>query len=242
MKKISLWARQHRWQTRVLIVVIYIILNGIGLFVGDLLFLSGLSIPSSIIYTTCFVFLLGFISYPSKKDKAAYKNFYRRQKLTDFVLISTTFLLVVSYGNHYNTAPSLSQSPFHSLYALANKPVPTILNKNATEEKPVIKKKKGIKNLKQKLRENIRLLKKEYKDASKGEKAALIILSVLIALGLFFLLAALSCNISCSGSEGAATVILLLGTALIVFLLVKVIKRINRGKPKEQTSATSTTG
>ncbi len=155
MKKISLWARQHRWESRVLIVVTYIILNAIGLFIGDVLFSSGIIIPASAIYITCFIFITGFILYPSKKDKALYRNFYRRQKFTDFILASTTFLLIISFGNHYNTTQALSHSPFQSIYALASKPVSTAINKNLNteKEKPIIKKKKGIKSLKQKLRE-----------------------------------------------------------------------------------------
>ncbi len=84
------------------------------------------------------------------------------------------------------------------------------------------------------------MLRQEYKDATKGERTALIVLSILIALGLLSLVAALSCNLSCSGSEGGAAVVAILGTGLIIFLLVKIIKRINRGKPKEETSTTTT--
>ena len=54
-------------------------------------------------------------------------------------------------------------------------------------------------------------------------------MSVIIAAGLLLLLAGLSCEISCSGSEGAAIAVGLLGTGLIIFLLVRVIQRINRG-------------
>jgi len=64
MKKISLWACHHRFQTRLLIVLIYIFLNGIGLLLGDILFSTGIAIPASFIYATWFVFLLAFIVYP----------------------------------------------------------------------------------------------------------------------------------------------------------------------------------
>jgi len=240
MKKISLWARHHRWQTRFLILVIYIALNLTGLFLGDVLFASGVVISSFVIYAVCFVFLMGLILYPSRKDKASYKNFYHRQKLNDFILGATTFLLIVSVGNHYNASQSLSHSPFQSVYAIASTTASTEPNKIEDPAKTIVKKKKGIKNLRQKLKENIRLLRKEYKDASKGEKTALIILSVIIALGLLLLLGSLSCSISCSGSEGGAIVVAVLGTGLIIFLLVRVIKRINRGKPeKEKTPVTS---
>ncbi len=244
MKKISLWASKHPWQSRFLIVLIYLALNFIGLVAGDVLFSSHLIIPADSIYVTSIIFLLAILLYPQKKNKHRYTNFYKRQKLTDFILASTSFLLIISFGNHYNTTHPLTNSPFHSLYAIANSPVPaTVLPfKHFTKEKPVIKKKKGIKNLKQKLRDNIRLLRKEYKSSTNGEKTALIVLAILVAAGLLLLLAALACNISCAGSEGAAVVVALLGTGLIIFLLVRVIKRLKRGKAKEEISATSMTG
>ena len=71
---------------------------------------------------------------------------------------------------------------------------------------------------------------KQNKDTTKGEKTALIILSVLIAIGLLLGLAALSCSISCGGSEALAIIVALAGTFLIVFLLVRIIKRISHPK------------
>ena len=94
----------------------------------------------------------------------------------------------------------------------------------ATSKKPFSKK-----ELKKKLKNKWKEFRKHYKESTKGEKTALIILSVIIAAGLLLLLAGLSCEISCSGSEGAAIAVGLLGTGLIIFLLVRVIQRINRG-------------
>jgi hypothetical protein len=45
-----------------------------------------------------------------------------------------------------------------------------------------------------------------------------------------------------SGAEGAAIVVALLGSGLIIFLLVKVIKNISRGRPSKETPASSGTG
>lgn len=242
MKKISFWACHHRFQARLLILLIYIFLNGIGLFLGDVLFSSGITIPAFLIYATCFAFVLACGIYPLKKDKAHYKNFYRRKKLTDLLLSATTFFLIISFGNHYNNTRAILSSPYQSVYALESNPAPTYFNEKFNKAEPGVKKKSGIKSLKQKLRENIRLLRKEYKNSSNGEKTALIILSILVAIALLFLLAALSCSIACGGAEGAAIVVALLGTALIIFLLAKVIKGINRGKPKKEIPATPITG
>lgn len=232
MKKISIWASHHRWASRLLIVGLYMLLNVVGFVAGDIIFSNGIIISGWIIYGIALVFLAAVILYPSRKEKTSYNNFYRYQKLTDLCLITTTFLLVVSYGNHNNTTQPVNNSPFYTTLSFASTSFPA----TDKSENPAVKKKKDRKTLRQKLRANIHLLRQEYRSASSGEKAALIVVSVLVALLLFFLVASLSCNLSCSGSGGAATVVLIFGTGLIIFLLVRVIKRINRGKPIPPTS------
>lgn len=65
---------------------------------------------------------------------------------------------------------------------------------------------------------------------SDGAKAGLIILSVLLAIGLLYAVAALACNISCDGSE-AGVVVMIGGAAVTVFLLIVAI-RAKPGKKK----------
>jgi hypothetical protein len=80
------------------------------------------------------------------------------------------------------------------------------------------------------LKEQIRAIKKD-KDVSNAGKVALIILSIAVALGLLYLIAALACDLSCSGSEGAATVLMIGGAGLIVFLFILALRAI-LGKKK----------
>jgi hypothetical protein len=232
MKKISIWASANKWPSRIIIVGSYFVLNTIALFLGDALAISNMIIPALWIYVLGVIAIASFILYPSKKDKSSYNNFYKTQKTCDLLLISTGFLLIIGFGNHYHL--SRNQSPFSFTYAGA---ASISTGKNATELKLIepAPKKKGslIRQWKQKLKENIRRIRKEYKDASPGEKTALIIVTILVALLLLYLVAALSCNISCSGNDAAAVIVLLLGTGLLVFFTVRVIKRINRGTPRK---------
>ena len=62
----------------------------------------------------------------------------------------------------------------------------------------------------------------------------LIILSVLVALGLVLLVTSLACELSCNGSEAAAVVLAIGGTALVVFLLIVVLKSLNRKYKKSK--------
>lgn len=71
---------------------------------------------------------------------------------------------------------------------------------------------------------------------SKGDKAGLIDFSVIVALGLVLLVGALACELSCSEYEGAALLVGIGGTALIIFLLLITIRAIKKSKkePKEE--------
>lgn len=233
MRNISVWASRHKWTARFIIVGSFFILNCIGLFLGDVLIASGTLISSIWIYLISFIFIAGFITYPSRKEKKAYKNFYNRQKTSDLLLVSTTFLLIICFGNHYSLPKN--QSPFAFTYVNAielTRANTTTIHETFIDPSPK-KKTSIIKKWKQKIRDNIRTIRREYKDATPGERTALIVLSIIVALGLFFLVLSASCSLSCSGADGAALVVGLLGTGLIVFLLVRVIKRINRGEPKK---------
>ena len=75
---------------------------------------------------------------------------------------------------------------------------------------------------------------KSANDMSEGGKIALIFLSVIVALALLYLVAALACEVWCTGSAAAALLVLLGGTALVIFLLVITIRGINGKKKKKQ--------
>ena len=240
MKQISFWAYHHKWTERFLILFSFLVLTCIGLFLGDALLVSKVVVPSLWIYGVSFLFVGVSITYPSKRERSMYKNFYWRRKTSDAALVTTTFLLIIAYGNHHQL--QRNQSPFHFTYANASE-----INEHGTSQNekaivPSAKKKPSlIKQWRKKMKENIRTIKREYKDATPGERAALIVLSILVALGLLLLVLSLSCSLSCSGSEGAALVVGVLGTALIVFLAVRVIKRINRGKPQKAANEPQST-
>jgi hypothetical protein len=88
-------------------------------------------------------------------------------------------------------------------------------------------------------REKMRIIKhqiktiKQDKETSKSDKTLLIILSVIVALGLLFGLGALSCSIACGGAEALAAIVAIAGTFIIIFLLVRTIKRISNPRSKE---------
>ena len=75
-------------------------------------------------------------------------------------------------------------------------------------------------------------LKLELKEVFKarpgrGRQIALTILVGLVAVVLLALVGALSCNLSCSGNEGAALFVMILGIAGVVALVLFFVKKIN---------------
>ena len=69
-------------------------------------------------------------------------------------------------------------------------------------------------------------------DKKGGDQTALIILTCIVAVGLIYLLAAIACNLSCSGSDAAAVIVLVVGLAAIIWGMVVIMRRINRGPRK----------
>ena len=71
----------------------------------------------------------------------------------------------------------------------------------------------------------------------RGESATagqigLLLLTILGALILLGLVVSLSCSLSCSGSPGAATLVLLLGLGITIFLSIVVIRAIFKKNKK----------
>ncbi len=87
MKQISYWAKEHVWQSRVLIILVYILLNVIGIFTGKLLTEINVTVPA--LYSiACIIFTIAlWIGYPYRQNaKPGVRSsvLYTRRKLFDF--------------------------------------------------------------------------------------------------------------------------------------------------------------
>lgn len=251
MKKISYWAKAHKWSARFIIVVSFLLLNGIGIVTGILLSQLDINVPVIVMVAFFTVFLIAWFAYPSKDMKGKKINptaFYIKQKICDFALAASAFCMVVYLGNHPDRLFQFYPSLNATVTSEPSLPTDSIKReyKSVTAFATSLKNENGN-NLKWKERK--KLLKEQIKgikmanDLSSGEKTLLIILSVLVALGLLYLVAALSCSISCGGADALAVIVAIGGTALVIYLLVIVIRSINgKKKKKKQTVEKSTTG
>jgi hypothetical protein len=235
MKAISYWANRHKPTARLLIVFLYVLLNYIGWQTGLLLQERQIIVTETVHFATIVFYLAGVVLYPAKslKKKWGATNYYLRQKSCDFVLISATFLLIVYTGNHAGKF-RLSNSASAAAIGFAYPPHDSVKKyKTVTAFAASMKDENGKllpwKERKQILKQQLREIKKAP-ELSKTEQSLLIFLFVLLALGLEMGILALSCSLSCSGSEGAALLVGLGATTLVIFLLVLSIRAVKKKK------------
>jgi uncharacterized membrane protein len=242
MRKISLWAKNHKLQARLSIVIIYILLNGLGIITGILLHELKITFSTVVLSSLTGIFLSAVFLYPSKYEKGeklSRQKFYIKQKSCDFILAASTFCVVIFLGNRPDKF-FFSTSIIHA--TVLN---PTRVNDSVKAYKTITSFSASMKDANGKLlkwKERKKLLKEQVREIkgsnelSTGSKIVLIILSAVVAAALLYLVAALSCTLSCSGSDGAALLVGIGGLALVIFLLVIAIRAINgkKGKKKQK--------
>lgn len=218
MKRISFWASKHKTATRIFIVLAYIPLNILGLYLGTLLTESDVSLSPGYIYSV-FLLIIATVFLYNKQFS------YYKRKLADFSLGVLTFAGICFYGNQVsNQTPVFPFSGLTVAVSLSNYSNLTEIKKSNPSKEKLSKKEFKT------LRKNIR----KQKNDGSGTNVLLIVLTIIVALGLLALLASLSCTIACNGSEALAWIVLLLGTFGIVFLAVRIIRRIKKGPRKTE--------
>lgn len=239
MRKLSHWAKQHPAYARIVIVISHCILIWIGYFLGTRSSRSGIELSPLWIYFLIAAFFVTGALYPS--DRSSKK--YLERKLCDFLAVACSFLLTICVVNNLNTPAVIYQT------AEAVMPVNPPSYKYAEAKNLLERFEKGG-NTKFTLKEK-KIIKKEFKyqllryakakiagNKNDASDAAAIVFVCIAAAGLFFLVIGLACNLSCNGSEAAAWIVFILGTAAIIWGSVAVIRAIRRknGKSKRNLS------
>lgn len=238
MKQISLWAKRNVWPARILIIFFHIILSIIAIYWGALSFNAGFYLNEGWLYVLALAYFSHYFIYPTKVSKTFLKNTYPVRKLLHTTMAVCSFMLVFTFVN-------VNMQPQQTGYAFAAVPLPVTIGnkgyKNPEAERLMTAWKNGelkkfTKKDRQVLKEELKYQVKSYKDANtssrkkEGGNAGLIILTILGALILFSVVASLSCSLGCTGNEGAAIIVLVLGTALIIFGVVRIIRGITKKK------------
>ena len=102
MRKISAWAKAHKWPARIILVLSLLLLNITGILTGYLLKELAVIIPSSVLLLTILIYVWAILSYPARSTRPGYApgRYYTKQKTRDFILAATAFILFVCISNN----------------------------------------------------------------------------------------------------------------------------------------------
>lgn len=237
MKSISFWAKKHIWQSRLLIIIFWLLLNITGIFIGKQYAEINIHLPEYYCLLCIFFITVLCIIYPRQNSHTASPNKYFYRKLCDTLLAGFTFIMIIYTGNNEKRIFERAQNSYAASIislpgdtGLYNHPLMRdYLSKLRSSEIKSMSTHAKMKLIKRQLR-SVR----NDKEITKVTKALLIGLSVLAGFFLIIGVAALSCSLACSGSEGMAYVVAFGGTFLIIFFLVKLIKHISKMKIKDK--------
>ena len=245
MKNLSKWAKKHPVSSRIIIAFSHVLIVLSGLFLGFLTYVQDYKLASWLLPLLGSLFFIAYFLYPNRQEvKGWFKYSYLRQKVLDFTLVITHFLILAIGFNHFAFSPSFNTSPTSyqarstsyeaRLVVLDVKP--QVEKKNKKKRRSQLR--KTFKKMKKKIKTELKQMKRAMKKKGNKKEARLIqILLLLLTLGvavaLGALIAGLACQLSCSGQEGLATAVLILGWTSIVLLSIIVIKNIFQKKTKD---------
>jgi len=234
--KLSCWAKQHPWPSRIIIVLSHLLLTFFAIKTGSILYAKGITVPGFLFLGAGLLFGLALMGYPTKtggESKFSKWQLYKRRKIADLTLISTTFIMMLLLGNNISNKIIL---PIENIFGTKAMACYVKVNGQAIEQPEVNngdpahtnKFKFGLKEKRNNIKAKLGTFFDENDGMVPGGKTGLGILLIIGSIGLIFLIAALACELSCSGAEGAAVLVGVLGAAGVVFLIVKAIQMMGR--------------
>lgn len=228
MKSISYWGRSNPQKARLIIAASHILLIINALFLGFLSFYKGIVFPKWVLITLPVLFFGVYLFYPFKGMRTGvFEYSWFRQKAHDVVLIFFYVLIITIGFNRFANSPIIVN---HS----TNGPTAQFI---VHKTSPDVNNDRGIgiwqtlKELKNEVKNEIKALKNDFKKKRKSKwstfaEILLVVGSLFLALTLIWLVGALACSLSCSGMEGLAIVVLVLGWGGTILLTVLAIRKI----------------
>ena len=246
MRKISTWAKFHPYQARTYIVIIKVILGGMAITTGKAIAEAGISLSPLPAIISAGLLFLAILIYPQKRSGSSRKETYVLRKSLDFTLGFTTFVLITALAANNKSIINDIRIPAANAASAIKIHPPTaeeiLASLKYRDKSSLTKQEKRI--LKKELGKQVKVYARAKLSGDKnGETALLIILTIIGAIGLTWLVAALACSVACGGAEGLAIVITVLGLAGIIFgtivLIKKIVRRHNK-KPEQEPAAPAT--
>lgn len=261
MKKLSLWGKNHKKTSYIIIICSTIFLNTFFGIIGLWLEMDNINIPIFATYALFVVLMIIVLLYPyHQKNKVGnYSDSYAKRKMCDFIMFGTTALFVLCLANQESASMTLEENKTNKIIQQGNAFFRYV--SNATTEKSVTQnstqgnsqnttlsfddtKPKHAKYRKE-IRKTIKKYLKDIKNKLKTTKGKnlnlfikiLLTIFALPLIGLIFVAGAiLSCDLSCSGNGAAATVVIFATFGLMIGVIVLVV-RMWIGKKKIQKEA-----
>jgi len=241
MRKLSLWARHHRWKARIVIITSQILLAWLAYITGNGLRNLNIIVPGPLLYILLLLFMVIAFAYPHRsKEKDGKRYSFTYRKTLDSLAALCSFCILCCANNRQEIffpglqATNNSVSPEKKSGPTAQEILASLSHRDKStltrSEKKVLKK-EFRSELKKYVNAKIR------KDPTRADQALLIILAIIVALGLLYLVAAAACSLSCSGADAAAALVAIVGTVGIIWLLVIIIKNIVRRKGPDPVPA-----
>lgn len=231
MLRLTLWAQARPTKARFLLIILHILLVMVAIRLGLALDLAGVSISVIGPLLAAAVILLGFMAYPYGKPIA--RATWRRRKTAEATILTGAVVAIALLAVQLVSAP-IAAIPTTTTAPSAH--FTSLTHPDATLDAATVERKGRDKRLWR------RAMRAKVKDYLRGQQrkidnwgaAALITLSVLLAVFLEMLILALACSISCNGAEGLAVVVGVLGTAGVIILAVVGIGAILRAKRRSE--------
>ncbi|HZI24466.1 MAG TPA: hypothetical protein VFD46_05290 [Chryseolinea sp.] len=226
-QRLSRWAKKHPLKTRFALGIAQAGMGMTSLWLGNYLYESGVMIPEYARFSAAGIFTVAAIFYPTNYFSNGSPAFsYMQRKLHDAALFTAGAMITVYAGNHY----SLVVRPTNFVQPA------THITTTAENIISVTFAKRNISVVKKQFEARLKKYFEDPKGKTRGEKIALIIIA---SVGFAFLtaaVAAVSCNLSCSGNEAAAILVFLAGGALIAWGLTAALRSIHRSPTIEKRS------
>lgn len=242
----SQWASRNPLISRILIASFHLLAIANAIFLGLLFYTSGWITPSLLVPVLVTVFCGAYLTYPSKKERVTKKVFWQRKRRDFIMALCYPLLITVSLNNSLTNDEHLPQQAGSTaeitlLQSSLSSPPPAATSKKHAKAQKREARKSQLKAFKLKFKElktQIRAWKKAHKGQKDGKgwgRALLTLLVIAGAVFLAYLLAVLSCSLSCNGMEGLAVFVFFAGLAGIIGLSIIALK----GVFKNRSSSTS---
>lgn len=214
MKKYASWAGAHPIEARWWIAGIQVSSGILAVWQGVQLWGWIGQIHPYIIYLALLAMGLAIVVYPDRDSpRLKWWSHFARRKTGDFVFAVTAYIMVLQ----------LTVSGCDYLVRTQDAPVGQASFMVHGAQK--VEKKGWLRSIKEWKNELKNYLAEERPPITVWQ-VLLLLLSLALAFYLLIIVAYLSCSISCNGSTALATVVLVAGTAVVIFLFILAVKAI----------------